>query len=218
MFNNSGNIGVSLITLVFMSPPFAPPGAESPLLKTALAVQIMTLIVQNLTTNTIGFIKSGGEGMTLKSGILRVLKMPMIYTVTCAIFFRFIPFDFKLIPGYPALDFLKNGMVAVALVTLGVQLSKTKLDFKMKTPYIAALGRLIGGPVAAFLLIKLFGFTGVTAQSIFIASSTPTAVNTALLAIECRGDVNFAAHTVAVSTLLSAVTMTASVYLAYVIF
>lgn len=217
MFNNSGNIGVSLMTLVFSNAPFASDGM-TPYLEAALSVQIMTLLVQNLTTNTFGFINSGGEGMTLKTGIVRVIKMPTLYAVICAITFKFMPFDFTVTPVWTVLDFLRNGMVSVALITLGVQLSKTHIDLKMKLPYISAFCRLVGGPAAAFVLIKLFGFEGVTAQAVFIASATPTAVNTALLSAECKGDTDYAVQSVTVSTLFSAVTMTATVYLAYIIF
>ena len=217
MFYNSGNIGVSLMTLVFSNPPFIVDG-EAPFLEIALAVQIMTLLVQNLTTNTIGFINSGGEGMTLKKGIVQVVKMPTLYTITCAILFKFLPFDFTVTPVWPVLEFLRNGMVSIALATLGVQLAKTRINLKMKLPYIAAFCRLIGGPAAAFVLIKLFGFEGILAQAIFISSSAPTAVNTALLSAECKGDVDFTVQTVTISTLLSSVTMTTAVYLAYVLF
>ena len=217
MFYNSGNIGVSLMTLVFSNSPFVIDGAK-PYLEIALSVQIMTLLVQNLTTNTIGFINSGGEGMTLKTGLLRVVKMPTMYAVICAVLFKFIPFDFRITPIYPALEYLRSGMVSVALVTLGVQLSKTRINLKMKLPYIASFCRLAGGPAITLGLIKLFGFTGAMAQAVFIASSAPTAVNVALLSIECKGDVDFTVQTVTISTLFSAVTMTTVVYLAYVLF
>lgn len=217
MFYNSGNIGVSLMTLVFSNSPFVVDGM-TPYLETALSVQIMTLLVQNLTTNTIGFINSGGEGMTLKKGFMRVIQMPTVYTITCAVLFKFLPFDFTATPIWSALDYLRSGLVAIALITLGVQLSKTRINLKMKIPYLSAIFRLLGGPAAALILIKLFGFEGVTAQAVFIASSTPTAVNTALLSVECKGDVDFAVQTVTISTLFSAVTMTTVVYLAYILF
>ena len=217
MFYNSGNIGVSLITLVFSNPPFAAAGS-APFLKAALSVQIMTLLVQNLSVNTIGFINSGGEGITLKTGTLRVLKMPALYTISCAVLFKFIPVDFTATPVWPALDNLRAGLISIALVNLGVQLSKTNINFKRKLPYLAAFCRLLLGPAAAFIMVKLFGFTGVLAQAAFISSATRTAVNTALLSADCKGDAEFAVQAVTTSTLLSAVTMTTVVYLAYIIF
>ena len=97
MFYNSGNIGVSLMTLVFSNAPFVTDGAAI-YLEIALSVQIMTLLVQNLTTNTLGFINSGGEGMTVKTGIVRVMQMPTLYAVICAVLFKFVPFDFTVTP------------------------------------------------------------------------------------------------------------------------
>jgi len=217
MFFNSGNIGISLITLVFSNPPFVVDGV-SPYLQTALSVQIMILVVQTITTNTIGIINSGGEGITLKTGIRQVLRMPTIYAIVCAFLFKLIPLDLTVTPIWPALNFLRNGLVSIVLITLGVQLANTRLNLKRITPYLASLVRLICGPAAAFLMIKLFGFEGVVAQTIFIASSAPVAINTALIAVECNGDSDFAVQTVTLSTLLSAVTMTVAVYLAYVIF
>ncbi|MCL2707556.1 MAG: AEC family transporter [Defluviitaleaceae bacterium] len=214
MFYNSGNIGISLVTLVFTNAPFAD-GASAPFLEAALAVQVMVLLVQNFSTNTLGFINSGGEGINVKTGVVRVLKMPVPYAIACAILFKFLPFDFSSTPFWPSLSYLRNGLVGVALSTLGVQLAKSRLDLKKATPYIAALFRLVGGPALAFALIKIFKLEGVAAKAFFISAATPTAVNTALLSVECGGDVDFAVQAVTISTLLSALTMTAAVYLAH---
>ena len=217
MFFNSGNIGVSLIILVFSNAPFTE-GNLTPHLQTALSVQIMLFLVQSSTMNTLGFVNSGGEGMTLKTGVLRVLQMPTIYAVVCAFLFKLLPFDFAQTPLWPALQHLRDGLISIALVTLGVQLGKTRVNFRQKTSYLAVFCRLIGGPAVAFALIKLFGFGGVIAQSIFISVSAPSAVNTALISVECKGDSDFAVQAVTFSTLFSAVTMTLVVYLAYVLF
>jgi len=217
MFFNVGNIGVSLILLVFSNPPFVVDGL-TPYVDIALSVQVMILLFQNLTINTIGIVNSGGEGVTLLQGIRHVFRMPAIYTIICAFLFKLIPFDLTATPLWPVLVHLRNGLISVALVTLGVQLAKSNLNLRMVAPYGAVFFRLIIGPVAAFLLIRLFGFSGIIAQVIFISSSTPAAVNTALLAVECNGDSDFAVQVVTLSTLFSAVTMTLAVYLSFILF
>ncbi|AKA68253.1 AEC family transporter [Clostridium scatologenes] len=58
MFNNTGNIGVSLITLIFGSAPFVVNG-KTPYLNEALTVQIMILVFTNVTMYTIGFYNAG---------------------------------------------------------------------------------------------------------------------------------------------------------------
>jgi predicted permease len=178
----------------------------------------MTLMVQNLTTNTFGFINSGGEGMTIKKGILQVLRMPAIYGISLAILLKFVPFDITVLPVWPALTFLRYGLIPVSLITLGAQLAKTKINLKLKTPYLSAFCRLIGAPTIAFGLIHLFGFEGVMAQAILIASTTPTAIQVVFISIETKSDIDFAVQTVTISTLLSTITMTTVVYLAYIMF
>jgi len=217
MFCNSTNIGVSLLTLVFSNAPFVVDG-KAPYLELVLSVQVMAMLTQNIALNTIGFINNGGDDMTWKKGLGRVIRMPSPYAVLFAFLFKLLPFDFAATPVWPALQFLRNGLVSVALLTLGAQISKTRIDFKDKGPYLASFCRLIGGPAAAFVLIKLFGFDGVIAQALLILSATPSAVNVVMLAIENKGDVDFSVQTVTISTLLSAVTMTTAVYLAYVLF
>ena len=217
MFYNCGNIGVPLMILMFSSSLFAADGSTR-YLEIALSVQVMTLLVQNLATNTFGIINSGGEGMNAKKGIMKVFNMPAIYGIALAFLLKPVPFDITTTSIWQALLFLQQGLIPVALIVLGAQLSKTKIDLKSKTPYIPVVCRLIGGPVIAFMLIRLFGFEGVMAQAIFVASSTPTAVTCALITIEAKGDSTFAVQTVTISTLLSVVTMTAVVYLAYVLF
>jgi len=108
VFNNSGNIGVSLTTLVFSNAPFVVDGL-TPYLEMALSVQVMMLLVQNLSLNTFGFINSGGDGMTIKSGFIRVIKMPAIYMVACAVILKLLPHDIITgTPIWPALSYLRR--------------------------------------------------------------------------------------------------------------
>ena len=216
MFTNSGNIGISLITLVFTNPPFAP--AAAPYLDIVISVQVMVLLVQNIMVSTFGLINSGGDEITWKEGLRLMKNMPSSYAVFCALLFKLLPFDFTATPVWPALEFLRNGLMSTALLSLGVQISKTPMDFKKITPYVASFFRLIVSPVAAYFLIRLFGFEGVVAQALLISSSTPVAINVVMQTVEYKGDADFCVQTVALSTLLSALTMTIAVYLAYVLF
>lgn len=58
--------------------------------------------------------------------------------------------------------------------------------------------RLIMGPILALILIYVLGFDGVIAQTVLISYSVPTAVNTALIAVECNNNQNFASQEVMV--------------------
>lgn len=209
MFYNSGNIGIPLITLVFKDTPY---------LETALACQVMILVVQNLTTNTLGFINAGRANVSLREAVARVFKMPTIYVIPLVFIVKALPLDLTTTFIWPALTYIQNGLISIALFSLGVQLSKSKLAVKNPMVYLAVVFRLLGGPAIAALLIYLFKFEGAIAQAVFISSAVPTALNTALIAVECNNHEDFAAQVVMLSTILSAITMTGVIYISKLLF
>lgn len=217
MFNNSGNVGVSLITLIFASSPFVIDG-KTPYLNEAITAQIMILVIQGISVNTLGFFNAGQAKKSRKDSLLQVLKMPAIYIIPLALTAQWLQVDITGTPLWPALNYLKGGMVPMALLTLGVQLAKTTFDFKDPEVHISVFTKLIAGPLLALLFIHIFKFDGVIAQTVFIAHSVPTAVNTALIAVECESCQDFASQTVMVSTILSAITLTGAIYAARILF
>ncbi len=206
MFYNSGNMGLPLIMLLFDQMP------------QAVAVQIMVLLAQNLTTNTIGLYKANRGKMTIRQSIRQVMRMPSVYAVAVAFLCKFLRLDVSQAFFWPAAVFLNNGLVSIALFTLGVQLSRAKMDFKNPDVYIASFLRLFGGPLVAYLLIILFGLEGLVAHVLFVSSSVPTAVNTSLIAVEFDNEPDFASQVVLTTTLLSALTMSIVIYIAQFIF
>lgn len=212
MFYNSGNIGIPLITLVFSSN-----GLER-YLGLALAVQITVLLVQNVTTNTVGFYLARRHEGSVGQSLLKVFKLPIIYFIAMAIILKSLGFDAQKLPVWHSLSYARDAMIAIALLTLGIQLAATYLKNLKADVFLSAALRLIGGPAAAILINMLMQFEGVTAQAFLISSSVPTAVNTALIAIECRTNPEFASQTVIVSTLASSITLAGVIYLAQIIY
>lgn len=217
MFNNSGNIGISLITLVFTSSPFVLEG-KTPYLHDAITAQIIILVLQNVTSNTIGFFNAGKATMSTRKSLAQIFTMPSIYAVPLAFILKSTPIDLTATTIWPALEYLKNGLVPMSLLTLGIQLSKTCFDFKRKEVYLSVFIKLIISPLIALVFIHLLGLSGVIAQTVFIAHAVPTAVNTALIAVECDNNQNFAAQAVMMSTIASAATLTLAIYAARIIF
>lgn len=217
MFNNSGNIGISLITLVFGSMPYIING-KTPYLHQALAAQVIILIFMNVTMNTIGFYNAGRAKMTVKDSFYQILTMPSIYAIILALVLKYFNTEVTTTPIWPALVNIKDGLVPMALLTLGVQLSKTKFDFMNVNVNLAVFTRLVLGPLMAVIFIHIFGFTGVIAQTILISYSVPTAVNTVIIAVDCKNYENFASQQVMVSTIFSAVTLTTAIYVAGLLF
>jgi predicted permease len=209
LFYNSGNFGLPLIMLVFQ---------DSAMAGYAISIQIMVLMVQNLTTNTLGLYNANRGRMAILQSVAVIFRMPTIYGIIGAFLLKLLPWDMTKAFFWPALDFIKDGLVPIALITLGVQLSQAKLDFSCPDVYITSFLRLIGGPALAYLLITIMGYQGVMAQVLLISSSVPTAVNTALIAVEFDNEPDFASQVVLITTLLSAFTITGVIYLARLLY
>lgn len=217
MFYNSGNIGIPLITLIFSSGPFLING-KTPYLTLALTTQIVVLIVQNISTNTVGFFNAGKGEMHWQDSVKSILKMPTIYMIPLAFLLKALPINLETMPLWPGLMYIKDGLISFALLTLGVQLSKTKVSFKNPDVYLSCFLRLIGGPAMAFLIIKMLGIDGIAAQTLMISSAIPTAVNTALIAVERNNHPDFASLAVMTSTILSSITLVLIVYISRLLF
>lgn len=217
IFYNSANIGIPLITLVFSSEPFVI-NRETPYLNIALAAQIMVLTVQNISTYTIGFMNAGKANTQWKDTFIKVFKMPAIYAIVLAFIFKALPYDFKSFPLWSSLNYASNAMVSVSLIALGVQLSRTHIKLSNTEVYLSSFIRLLIGPILAIIFIHLFQMEGIIAQVIMISSSVPTAVNSALIAVEYNNHPDFASQAVMVSTLLSAVSLAFVIYLARILF
>jgi predicted permease len=209
MFYNSGNFGLPLIMLVF---------GDTNYTTYAVSIQIVILIIQSLTTYSVGFFNAGRGQLHYRDTFKKILTMPAIYSVLLAFLLKLVNVDITKLFFWPAIEYMKDGLVPVALLTLGTQLSHTRFVLKNWDVYIASLTRLLGGPLLAYILLKIMGIEGVMAQVLFISSSVPTAVNTALIAVEFKNEPDFASQVVMTSTILSAVTLTIVIYLSQILF
>ncbi|MBN2284927.1 MAG: AEC family transporter [Tissierellales bacterium] len=217
IFNNTGNIGLSLITLVFSSGAYLIDG-QTPYLNNAVAVIVIILIFSNISLNTLGFYFAGRATMSFSRSIRKIFSLPSIYMIPLAFLLKGLEIDITGTFLWPSLNYLKNGMVSMALIALGVQLSQTKIQINDSNVYLSVFIRLIVGPVIAVMLIKMFGFTGIVAQTVLISYSVPTAVNTAIIAVECNNCLGFSTQSVVGSTIFSAFTLTFVIFVAKMIF
>ncbi|HET6407111.1 MAG TPA: AEC family transporter [Chthoniobacteraceae bacterium] len=195
MFYNSANYGIPLMALAY-------PGR-------AEVLQVFVILVQNVGNFTVGVFLASSATRSGWRAFLPALRQFSIYAVTAALIVR--AFDIPVQQWrwfWIPLNYFASGLVAFALITLGIQLSKTEHRQPL-SQLGSALGlRLIGGPLVAASLVPLFGFNGETALVMILSASFPTAVNTALVAHEMGADHHFAAATVFWSTVLSMITVT----------
>jgi predicted permease len=196
---NSGNYCIPLIQLLYNSP-------------FALSVQIIVMMTQSILTNTFGIFNSNIGNKSMKDAVISTFKVPMVYVVLLAVIAR----SFH-IPVWPpalsAMDMLGQGLVPLALLTLGAQLANTKFSFRMPKVYISNIVRLVIAPCLSFLLAISMGLHGVAGQVLVICSAAPTAVNSMLLAIEYDNEPDFASQAIFTSTIFSSITVTVVIFL-----
>ena len=200
LFFNSGNYGLPLVELVFKNNPIATTG------------QIIILLIQNITVNTFGVFQASSGKSGRKIAIMNVVKQPAIYVIVIVAIVKgtglHVP-DVVLTP----LNYFSGGFVAVALITLGVQLAEVRIGFRMKEIAVSCFLKLIVSPVLGFALVLLLGIKGILAQSLIIGVSLPSAVNTAIIARQYDNEPEYASQIVFVSTLASTVTLSIVIYL-----
>jgi len=205
IFYNSANYGVPVNDLVFKSDPFA------------MSIQVVVLTFQNILTFSYGiFSLQSMDGGKLKA-LLSYFKMPLFYSMMFGVIFNVSNLPVPSFLWVP-IKYISDGLIAVALLTLGAQIAQLRFSFKQLTIYLSLFIRLILGPVIAFCLVVLLNLDGILAQALIISSAMPTSVNSAIIAQEYKNEPEYAAQIVLVSTIFSAVTVTLVIFFTQLLF
>ncbi|MEE6449994.1 AEC family transporter [Gottfriedia acidiceleris] len=201
--NNSGNLGLPVNALVFKNDPFA------------LSIGVLIVLFQNIMTFTVG-VYNAEASVQMKEAILKMLKLPIIYSVALGFILQLshVKLNHELVT---ILNPITESFAPFALITLGAQLAESGKEISWNNLAISNFLRLIGGPIIAFALIKIFGFEGVVAKALFIGSAFPSSRNSALLSFKGK-HASFAAQTVITSTILSSLTLPIVIQLASTFF
>jgi len=198
VFYNSGNFGIPVMMLAF-------PGAGP-------VVQAFVLMTMNLTTFTAGVLLAHGENEAESKPKWRtVLTQPSLATIAVALIAKSLglgPAIQSFVAIWKPLYFLADGLVPIALLTLGVQLSHSPA-LPLRGPLLAAVFvRLCGAPALAAAIVPLFSVPPETGAILIAGTAGPTAVNAALLVHEYGdGDSSFVSAVVFYSTVFSALTV-----------
>ncbi len=192
IFTNAGNYGIPFVLLAFGD--------------AQIGVITTVLVVQNLLTFTLGIWlmerKAHGAGQVLGS----MLRVPVVYAVALALTLR----AFHLVPPapiYAPLKYLSDGLIPIALLTLGAQLARTRLTQDALPLSAVTAMRLLVSPLLAALLVVPFGFTAPVSAVLIASAGFPVAVNVYILAAEYRRDEELASQSIFLTTLLSGLTL-----------
>lgn len=193
-FLNSGNFGMSVVLFTFGD--------------AGLELASIFYVGCNLVVNTVAaFFAARGNTGGAKKALLKVFKLPGVYAFTLAALFRALSIQVPA-PLLKPINLIGNAAVPMLLMMLGIQLSQTHLGRRFKEVGVAVALRLGAGTVMAILLAPLMGLQGLARDVAIVEASTPTAVNSALMAIEFDADAELVTSVVFFSTLLSSVTLT----------
>jgi predicted permease len=190
-FFNSGNYGFPFMLLAF---------GERGLEVAALVIPAQALILFSL-----GLISLSGE-RSLKESAKRLIKVPILYALLLGLIIRLLNIPIPEVLTVPLKE-LNNGMVPLALITLGAQLSRSKINGNLLPIASASTLRLLVGPPIVALIALLMGVPrDLTAMLIAIAG-LPTAVNIFILSKEFGKSPELASQMVFWTTLLSAISL-----------
>ena len=205
IFYNSGNYAVPVNDLVFRGDPFA------------MSVQVIVLMFQNIFIFSYGIFSLQSMDSGKLRAALAYFKMPVMYAMLAGITFNALEVSVPEFLWVPV-NYIADAMIAIALLTLGAQVAQLKLTSSLRNVCFSMILRLLVSPLVALGLIFLFGMSGVTAQALLIASSMPTAVNSAVIAQEYKNYPEMAAQIVLFSTVASAFTVSLVIFVARVMF
>ncbi|WP_310225238.1 AEC family transporter [Paenibacillus qinlingensis] len=199
LFYNSGNYMIPLNQLVFAGNPVT------------LAVQVIVSVIQNLLPGTYGIYNANAHKGEFNFAIKTIILYPGIYAVLAAVVIRLTQFTIPE-PLYLPLEYMSGATIALALITLGVQLSSLNLNIRYHDVLISATLRLLAGPMIGYGLVKLMGFYGDIASALVLSCAAPTSLICALIALEYDNEAYFSAHAVLFSTVASMLTVTFTIF------
>jgi malate permease and related proteins len=199
IINNCGNYGIPLVIFAF-------PDRER--LGTLLGALAVIICVQNLLSFTFGvwLFERRKHGTT--KILLGFAKIPVVYAAVIAILMRWLSIQPPQQIGMP-MRFLSDGLVAIALITLGAQLSRSIAKSDPLPLAAVSLMRLVVSPLIAAAMLPFFGWhlhTALGAMLVVIAGM-PVGVNVYILAAEYKRDEALASQAIFWTTLISPITL-----------
>ena len=138
----------------------------------------------------------------------RLIRTPAIVTIVISFIMYISPFRIPE-PFISTINLLSNAMSPVAMIIVGMALSKADLKkvLLQKDPYIVSAIRLLVYPLMVLGLFRLIGISGITYSMPLILVSMPSAGYTSILAGKYGSDATYASEIVTMCTLLSLVTI-----------
>lgn len=189
LFPNNGNLGLPLIAFAL--------GAAG--LERAIIYMIASSIF------LFGVAPALLQGENLRSGLILVLRIPLIWAMGVGLLLHGLPFSLPdaLSQG---LHLLGESAIPLALIILGLELADTRV--KVGRYEFSALSlRLLLAPLLAWGIGQALAMPTLDLQVFILQSAMPCAINSIVLVAEFGGDAPRTARTIVASTLVSFLTL-----------
>lgn len=192
-FGNTGNYGLPLVKFAF--------GME------ALAVASLFYVTTTILFNTVGVVIASLGHTDLKSAVLGLFKIPVVYGVLLALVIKGIGIQLPL-PLARTIEIAANGAIPLMLVLLGLELTRIEWSHSVHALGLSVFTKLAIAPIVGILLAGAFGLQGAERQANIVESAVPTAVVATVVATEYNLRPSLVTAIVFTSTILSPLTIT----------
>lgn len=192
-FGNTGNYGLPLVKFAF--------GDE------ALAVASIFYVTTTILFNTAGVIIASLGHLDLKSAILGVFRLPIVYAVLVALIIKGTGTAIPL-PLARTIEIAANGAIPAMIILLGLELSKIEWSHSWRALGLGVSIKLLAGPLVGLLIAGLLGLSGHTRQGTVIEAAMPAAVATTVVATEYKLEPSLVTAIVFLGTIFSPLTLT----------
>ena len=145
------------------------------------------------------------KGVGIRAGVSFILRTPVFWMALAGLTIQASGRALPQAIGRGVM-LLSGGAIPIALLTLGIQLSRTQFVFGRYELFGAGI-RLLVSPLLGYGAGRLLGLDGLDLQVVVLQSAMPVAVNSLIWVTELGGDTARVARTIVLSTLLSFFTL-----------
>ncbi len=198
VFPNTGNFGLPVILLAY--------GNE------AFTLAVVIVVINFILMYTLGVYFASMQGNNWRKALRQLLFLPTTYATVLAILVQLfhipIPESF-----YQPIKMIGDSMIPIAMLMLGIQLSRTELKGSLGVTFVSSGIKIIIAPLVIFLIVVVSGIEGTLAKVLIIQNAMPTAVIMTLIAAEYKANAEMVANVTLVTTILSFFSITGLLYL-----
>lgn len=161
----------------------------------------------SIGSSTIGSYLAARARVGVRGALARMGRQPIIYAVAAGVTVNLSGWA---LPGpvANASRLLAGGAVALMLLLVGLQLARLAVREEAPGAALATAIRLVAVPPIAWVVGRLVGLEGTALAVAVLQASTPTAVTSALWALEFDARPALVSAAVVLSTVVSVLTLT----------